>query len=81
MTEQTVVAWFQAHPFWRNELLLILGAVSGLAKADWDAFKDFKIGEPHAVFDWKVAGWQYFQGIVIGGLPPIVAELWRILGG
>lgn len=79
--EQHLIDWFAAHPFWRNEVLLILGAVSGFAKKDWEAFKKHKIGEPEASFSWRVAAWQYFQGIVVGGLPPIVAEAWHILGG
>lgn len=81
MTEQMVIDWFAKHAFVRNEMLLILGAVSGLAKKDWDTFKTFKMGDPTATFNWRVAGWQYLQGIIIGGTPPIVAEAWRILGG
>ena len=79
--QEHLTAWFAAHPFWRNELLLILGAVSGLAKKDWETFKKHQIGEPDATFSWKVAAWQYFQGVIIGGLPPIVGSLWSILGG
>jgi hypothetical protein len=81
MTEQQVVDWFVAHPFVRNELLLIAGAVSGLAKADWERFKTYQLGDPAASFSVRVAAWQYFQGILIGGVPPIIAEAWRILGG
>ncbi len=81
MTEQALIAWFAAHPFIRNEFLLIGGAVAGLAKKDWEAFKKHKVGEPDATFSFRVAAWQYFQGIVIGGVPPIVAKAWLILGG
>jgi len=75
------MAWFAAHPFIRNELLLILGAVSAIAKKDWESFKKHQAGEPTATFNWRVAGWQYLQGVIIGGVPPIVAEIWHILGG
>lgn len=80
MTEQTVMQWFAGHPFTRNELLLVLGAVSGIAKADWDTFKAHQLGHADASFSWRVAAWKYWQAIVIGGLPPLAAELWKILG-
>lgn len=81
LSKPELIAWFAAHPFLRNELLLIFGAVSAMAKKDWEAFQKYKVGEPHAAFNFRVAAWQYFQGVLIGGIPPLVAELWSILGG
>ena len=80
MTETQLIQWFAAHPFLRNELLLILGAISAIVKADWDTFKNHKLGQPEATFSWRVAGWKYLQAIVIGGAPPLAAEVWKILG-
>jgi hypothetical protein len=81
MTEQAAVAFFVAHPFFRSELLLMVGAVSGFAKKDWEAFKSFKVGDPLATFKWRVAAWEYLQGALIGGVPPLVAIAYRVLGG
>lgn len=79
--EERLIGWFALHPFWRNEVILIFGAVAALAKKDWEAFKKHQIGEPDASFSLSVAAWQYAQGVLIGGVPPLVAEAWHILGG
>lgn len=81
MTEQQIIAWLTAHPFARLEIIAILAGVSAMAKADWSAFTRYKVTDPHATWDIRVAAKQYLQGIVIGGVPPVVAKIWQILGG
>lgn len=80
MHEQIIVEWLAAHPFIRMELIAILAGMSAMAKADWASFQAYKVTEPLAGFNVKVAALQYLQGAIIGGVPPIVAKIWQILG-
>ena len=79
-SEQDVITWLAAHPFLRNEIVLFLGAVSALARKDWEAFKSYQIGQPEATFNWGRAFKEYSKAIVIAVLPPIGAWIWKVLG-
>jgi len=81
MDETRIAAWLVLHPFVRTELLMIVAAVSAMAKKDWETFKAFQLDDPKVTFKWRVAAWQYFQGVLIGGLPPLAFKVVQILGG
>ena len=38
------------------------------ARTDYHAFRAWKTWEEAAAYNWKVAGWRWFQGAVIGAL-------------
>ncbi len=78
--EDHLIAWFAAHPFWKNEAVLILGALAALARKDWESFKAHQVGDPTAIFSWTVAAREYSKAIIIAGVPPLFAEVWHILG-
>lgn len=47
------------------------GALSGFATAalvDFAAFRSWKSVQEARQYDWKIAGWRWFQGIVVGAL-------------
>lgn len=50
---------------------IVLGAFSGFAAAaavDFRAFLSWKSESDAASYDWKVAGWRWFQGSVAGAV-------------
>ncbi len=50
---------------------LVRGAVAGLlaaAAVDFRAFKAWQSFHDAAVYDWKTAGWRWFQGAVVGAV-------------
>lgn len=79
MSDVTIKAWLAAHPFWHAELLLVLGALSGLAKADWERFKRHQVDDPAIAFNWRVALRQYSKAFVLAGVPPIASKAWDIV--
>ncbi len=48
----------------RGALVGVLGA----AAADYAAFRSWKSFHDAAVYEWKVAGWRWFQGAVSGAV-------------
>jgi hypothetical protein len=80
-SEETLIAWFAAHPSIKMLLLTVFGSVGAMARADFERFKEYQLGDPTMPFSWRVAGWKYFQGVVIGVVPFLTAAVWRILGG
>lgn len=79
MTEAQIIAWFTAHPFWRNEVLVLLTAWSSYAETDWAAYKKSVLGDQTLTFSLKAHARIYPKVALIAILPPLVAELWHIL--
>lgn len=77
--EQTLIAWFAAHPFIRTELVLILGAWGSYAERDWAEYKKSVLADQTLTFSWRAHLRIYPHVALIAVLPPFVAEVWHIL--
>jgi hypothetical protein len=62
MMEALVTAWHSPYV-----QLAIAGWVVA-ARVDYNAFVSFKSLHDAAEYDWKVAGWRWFQGAMMGVL-------------
>lgn len=79
--EQQLTDWFILHPFTRNLCLLAFGALCAGIRADRAKLHAHRETDPTARFAWRVAIREYVLAMLSAMTPPIVAVIYKILGG
>ena len=85
VSEAQLTAWFGVHPFTRTLTLMVLTAITVKVKQDYEDYKKALAANPDTVYSFMVmvkkCAWGTVTAGVLAGVPTIVSEVLKILGG